>query len=144
MKTFSPLSLIVGAVMALTLMVLGIGSPASVLAEEKLPPGFIAMSEEQMNWADARVFCQEKGGKLPRFNNSDSSPFVEVKDGERSVDGFGSHGVPWPSALPLGNYWTGTEVTNAPGNSWDVGIYENKVYITGDLQSSNRRVVCVP
>lgn len=32
--------------------------------------GFIALSESLMTWNDARAYCQQKGGRLPRINYS--------------------------------------------------------------------------
>ena len=32
-------------------------------------PAFIAMSDNPMNWADAKAWCQQQGGRLPRINN---------------------------------------------------------------------------
>jgi len=49
-----------------------------------------------------------------------------------------------PSGLPSDNYWTGTENTDNPGNSWIVNDNDGKVNVNNNHQSNDRRVVCVP
>jgi len=86
---------------------------ASVDVQFELPPGFIAMSERPLNWSDAKAFCQQQGGRLPRINNSDSWSWDGW--GEVTIDDFGARGAPWPSGLPGDRYWTGTEHAVSPG-----------------------------
>ena len=47
-----------------------------------------------------------------------------------------------PSGLPNDNYWTGTENSDNPGNSWIVN--NNGGNVNDNNQSNNNRVVCVP
>jgi hypothetical protein len=115
----------------------------------KAAAGFIALADSRMNWADAKNFCRQKGGKLPRLNNSDS--WTRGSDywrkGPAKLDGFGAIDTPWPSGLPKSYYWTGTERTDEPGNSW--GVCHNPHSGRAELcsatsQSKTARVVCVP
>ena len=48
------------------------------------------------------------------------------------------------SGLPSDNYWTGTENTDNPGNSWIVNDNDGIVNVNNDNQSNSNRVVCVP
>lgn len=119
--------------------------------------GFIALSENSMNWTDAVAWCQQQGGSLPRINNSDSLPFgdvpiVQVKRyfDSSSIDGFGTSrrlwfdvGLPTPAC-----YWTGTEISSShpslDGQVYIVGGIDG-VSIYGPGSKSNLyRVVCVP
>ena len=125
--------------------------PVMASAADKLPEGFIAVSDTPMNWNDAVVWCKQQGRKLPRINNSDLLGTLsgEAKDGAK-IDGFGTgfgaKGAPWPSGLPNTRYWTGTrsDDSSAPSFAWIVGPYDGKVYVYLDHQSNVHRVVCVP
>jgi hypothetical protein len=98
-----------------------------------------------MTWADAKAFCQRQGGRLPRFNNSDSWAWNN-RNTITHIDGFGALGAPWPSGLPSDGYWTGTEVSDYPGSSWVVGYsgYVGNHGAASQSQSVVFRVVCVP
>ena len=48
------------------------------------------------------------------------------------------------SGLPNDNYWTGTENSNNPGNSWIVNGNNGNVNVNSNDQSNDNRVVCVP
>ena len=103
--------------------------------------GFIAMSERLLNWSGAVAFCKQQGGRLPLINGSAS--LGSVPQGA-TIDGFGVVGAPWPSGLPDGHYWSGTEDAGRPGRSRVVNAYGGKVRLAGyGPQSSVRRVVCV-
>jgi len=108
--------------------------------DQKLPPDFIALSESPMSWSDAKAFCRQQGGRLPRINDSDSWD----GRGGTTIDGFGAGGAPWSSGLPGDYYWTGTEFTGNPGNSWLVNDYGGNVGVRYGRQSDLVRVVCVP
>lgn len=111
--------------------------------------GFTALSESRMNWADAKAFCQQKGGRLPHINNSESFTRSE-RDKITHIDGFGAEGRPWAEVgLPSGyEYWTGTEYPDNPRYSWFVYSRDGKVFITDGVGYYNKfnylRVVCVP
>ena len=108
------------------------------------PPGFIAMSERPLNWSNAVAYCQQQGGRLPRINGSDSWAFAD-HDRITHIDGFGAVASPWPSGLPSADFfWTGTEVTDDPGDSWIVYDIGGEVSDGFDRQSRVNRVVCVP
>jgi hypothetical protein len=120
----------------------------TLLTDEKhgqpLPQGCIALSESKMTWAEAKAFCQQQGGKLPRINN------LEAWDGSNPprdtilIDGFGAYGAPWPSGLlHYACFLTETAHPAIPGYSWlicnnfgNVGVlaYQRRTY----------RIVCVP
>jgi len=109
--------------------------------------GFIALSESDMNWNDAKAFCQQHGGRLPRINNSDSWNGENPSLRGILIDGFGAPGAPWPSGLPSGGYWTGTEGSSFTGTSWRVsahGVLGAGVNVGDYARSADYRVVCVP
>ena len=112
-------------------------------AEEAGKIKFIAQSERPMNWADAKAFCQQQGGRLPRINDSDSWGWND-RDKITHIDGFGVPGAPWPSGLPGDVCWTGTEDTDGPGGSWVVDGRDGEVGVSTGHRSHGRRVVCVP
>jgi len=114
--------------------------PGMASAADRLPKGFIAMSESEMTWGDAKAWCEQQGGKLPLIGGSSS-----LRDVPRdpSTDGFGYVGGPGSSGLPSGPYWTGTEVANNPGYSWIV-VDDNGLILSHRRQSNQGRVVCVP
>ena len=121
-----------------------LGFPVVVFAAENLPAGFIAISEEKMNWADAKAWCEQKGGRLPLINGAASQSSDQIiNPGTARIDGFGqidtkNWTTPWPSSLPLDYYWTGTEAGDSPGFSW--GILER----VGKVSVGNFSVVYVP
>jgi hypothetical protein len=85
-----------------------------VLKEALKAGGFIAMSESPMTWADAKIYCEQQGGRLPRINDSDS--WDNRSRDKLNTDGFGAVGfrnTPWPSGLPDARYWTGTAGSEA-------------------------------
>jgi len=100
--------------------------PTMAFAASEVPPGFIAVSESRMNWADATAWCATHGGRLPRINNSDSWNY----EGKATIEGFGTQGSPsWPPGLPGGFYWTGTVDTAPPGLSLFVYNIGDYVYV---------------
>jgi hypothetical protein len=44
----------------------------SIRATVDLRPLFIALSDSYMTWAEARAWCQQRGGRLPRIDGRDS------------------------------------------------------------------------
>jgi len=105
--------------------------------------GFVALAESPMTWADAKAWCEQQGGRLPRINDSDSWAWND-RDKITRIEGFGAPGASWPSSLPLGNSWTGTESTGSTGGSWVVGVFDGNVFVNVILQSRSFHVVCVP
>ncbi|GHU17352.1 hypothetical protein FACS189475_01050 [Betaproteobacteria bacterium] len=108
-----------------------------------LPSGFIALSSSASNWSGAGAYCASQGGRLPRIKGLDSLATTAVSSGD-AVDGFGTLDGPWPSALPSGSFWTGTELTDYTGISWIVGVSGGYVDWLGGSQAVVVRVVCVP
>jgi len=110
-------------------------------AEEAFKAKFMTLSESRMNWSDAKAFCRQQGGRLPRINNSDSWN----GHGDVNIDGFGVRGAPWPSGFPHVYYWTGMEWSDDPSYSWIVydkgGQVEIRVH--RNHPSNALRVVCV-
>ena len=87
--------------------------PAMATAADELPDGFIALSETGMAWVDAKAWCQQQGGKLPLVNGKTRIPASHGIPSGIPVDGFGFEGAEWPSGLPFGRYWLGTERNKA-------------------------------
>ena len=120
-------------------------------AASKLPAGFIALSETEMNMSDGMAYCRQQGGKLPRINNSDSlARGASSGGGKTNLDGFGNVGSNWPSGLPCDTYWTGT-TESSPGRAWiitcnDPGTFGKPFSRVQNAshQSWKYRVVCVP
>jgi len=127
---------------------LGLFLPLPAVAAEKTlkSAGFIALSESSMNMREAKIFCQQQGGRLPRINNSDKMAFETAQDNKIThIDGIGAPGEPWPSVLPTDNYWTGTESLEYHGNWWViVRDRGGNVNVLINNQRQNLRVVCVP
>ena len=126
-----------------------ISSAAAAKSRPKLPAGFVALSESNMTLADAKNFCQQHGGRLPRINNSDSWAGKGFPEGENpSIDGFGVEGARWPSGLPDGAFWSGTQLTSDPGFMWLInpgdGLVRADVFYDVDYRSLATGVVCVP
>jgi len=109
--------------------------------QQKLPAGFIALSDSEMNWADAKAWCRQQGGILPRFNYSDS---LENVPAGAVIDGFGKLGASWPAGLPKGIFWTGTVLSDLPDYTYAVTDFGGGLVTNGFRQSVTRRVVCVP
>jgi hypothetical protein len=103
--------------------------------------GFIALSDAEMTWEEAKAWCASKGGRLPRVDNSDSSNTIESVN----IDGFGvAFDAPWPAGLPGVNLWTGTEWSGGgPGAAWAVYNNNGQVGYSGAAGMSYR-AVCVP
>ena len=123
-------------------LVFSLGWPVIAGAAQKLPPGFIAIADSPMTLSEAKAFCRQKGGKLPRVNKSNS-----LSGDAKQVEGFGAVGDPWPSGLSEDVYWTGT-VADDPGLSWLVnnggdGIRAD-VFYDVDYTSLTTNVICVP
>jgi len=122
--------------------------PGMASAADPLPEGFIAVSDKEMNWSDAKAFCEQQGGRLPLIGGSESLQIPDVKEGA-PIDGFGAFRGPWPVGLPtatMGNaYWAGTENAGNPGLSWFVYAMSGNIRALGiGRHDELRRVVCVP
>ena len=114
-------------------------------AEETLrSAGFIALSQSPMTWSEAKAFCQQQGGRLPRINNSDSGTWDWRS--EVVIDGFGARSTPWQSSiLPRNGYWTGTADSSRSGSSWIVSDSGAAVGILSyDQQRNPSHAACVP
>ena len=118
--------------------IFSLGFSTAALAAEKLPSGFVAMSDDKMTWEEAKAFCAQKGGKLPLIGGSEgfgkeAGYDVRPKKGTR-VDGIGDLGDPWPSKMPKGAYWTGTANTHPDKKeyAWRVSCSKNDNIAVGD------------
>ena len=119
-------------------------------AEQKLPKGFIALSEQKLNWNDAKAFCEVKKGKLPLLNNlTDSGDGLGGRPA--AIDGFGKEDGAWPEGLPQGQYWSGTDEPRGNGVAWRIQYFgppNNPKNAKNDIgavsKGSKLRVVCVP
>jgi hypothetical protein len=116
--------------------------PTVGLAEEVLPPGFIAFSKTKLSFTDAQKFCEEHDGRLPLIAglaSAQGSP-----PGRIPIDGFGFSSGPWPEGLPKELFWTGSEGSNGP---FVIMFFRNGVYAMSSPTEYAERwedVVCVP
>jgi len=122
-------------------------SATGVEVRFEMPAGFIALSEDRMNWADAKAWCEQQGGRLPLIGGSESLGRDDAGRQGTPIDGFGAVRDPWPG-LPDGTYWTGTEnprhsVRGRP-ESWNVSPARGGVFVMGSQQITPSGVVCVP
>ena len=116
--------------------------------------GAIAMSKDLLNWADAKAFCEQQGGRLPRINNSDTwagwptSPTARKKAPPVAADGFGADGAPWPPGVRgdgiFDRYWTDTVVTSGKDLAGTIWNDRGKVAFNQAAQRVESYVVCVP
>ena len=123
--------------------------PGMASAADPLPEGFIALSESKMNWADAKAFCEQQGGRLPLIDGNES--LGEIPSGT-TVDGFGivvgaANSTRWHTALPNGfrdSYWTGTARTDTD-RMWTV-VHQNSFFSTSPEHptASSNWAICVP
>ena len=120
-------------------LVFSLGLPLAACSGEKLPKGFIAMSEEPLNWEDAKAFCESKGGKLPQINASGA---------KRAIDNFGTEDGPWPQGFTQCQYWTDSVATGYENYATRVlpGGPSNspRIDFNSAQKSSKLRAVCVP
>ena len=118
-------------------------SMCTAAEQQKLPAGFIALSESHMPNEDAVAFCKQRGGRLPRINNSDS---WDGKGENIPIDGFGYVHRPWSEVgLPVDHYWTSTGHSDHQGQSWFVGAFGGSDVVVNNFhQRSSSRVACVP
>ena len=111
--------------------------------------GFIALSEGNMNYADAVAFCRKHGGRLPRINKSDSWDGNNPSPRGILIDGFGyGHRPRSEVGLPAASknvYWTGTSDPHHQGYLWVlVDGYNSVVGFVSGNPKIERRVACVP
>jgi hypothetical protein len=97
-----------------------------------------------MSLEEAKAFCQQQGGKLPRIGNSASWDGNNPPGANIPIDAFGAQGAHWPSGLPNNYYWSGTDYTASPGYSWFIVGLGGLVYVSFDVQGYANGVVCVP
>jgi hypothetical protein len=118
-----------------------LSAPVAAEAADSKPAGFAALAPGKMTWSEAQAYCASKGGKLPLVGGSKSfsAPAMGM-----SVDGFGSVGATWPSDVPAGYYWTGTENSRAPEQSVIVDVKRGNVNLGIGKQKHAHSVVCVP
>ena len=143
MKKFSLL-------LALLVTMVCFALPGIAAEQQKLPDGFTARAESLMNWADAKAWCQQQGGKLPRVGNKDA--WDGKKPPRASIDGFGhaeakgrsfTVDAPTPAGLPDGYYWTGT-MSGDKGFPWIINVTGNNVTLGSNRQDQDGHVLCVP
>jgi hypothetical protein len=136
------------------------------LKEEPVPKaaGLIAVSQDKMAWAEAKAFCRQHGGKLPRINGQDSmedvlssfSMFGRMLGAGNSrfkLDGLGGEGDSWPSGLPTGLFWTGTTQMGEKGGKLPLLFLRNDgpmiiispfSFLADDSGKLSAPAVCVP
>ena len=126
--------------------------PAAAFAAEEPPSGFVAVSDAKMTWAEAKTFCEQKGGKLPLIGGSEGfgkEAGYDVRPGKDTpVDGFGAIGGSWPAGISKGGYWTGTANTHPDKKEyvWRVSATKSDNTGVGDYHRivQPQRAACVP
>ena len=109
------------------------------------PAGFIALSDIAITWDEAKAFCQQQGGRLPRINGSGSLRTVTMNKGATSIEGFGTIGFHWPARMPRVFFWSGTVASATPGRSWAISCTssDGTINLSGSNQSAKYRAACV-
>ena len=129
---------------------------AQAQAKADPSPRYIAVSDAEMTWHQARDWCAARGGRLPLINNAESlgRDVVFGTKGTVTIDGVGRVNVgpireefttSWDdTGLPGSYYWTGTVNADSPGLSWHFINDDIYVYVYYYGQGDVLRVVCVP
>ena len=131
------------ALLLVPALIFSLGFPAAVFAAEKLPAGFIALAEDRMKWDDAKAFCEQKGGRLPRIDNKDSRALIN-RSHVKHVEGFGAPGGKMPAGLRADYYWGGTENPDRSDQAWHIDGRGGEFDVNASHKTNTRRVVCVP
>ena len=102
--------------------------------------------KHNLNWNNAKDWCQKKGGRLARLRGSDaiSVHIRHLPDGT-PIEGVGTAGGPWPSNLPSDHYWTGTAdlFYKNETNAWKFFNRNGIIAVTNSGQHSRYRQACV-
>ena len=132
-------------VIGLLALVFSLCLSSPVLAEvaEELPVGVVALSPDGIAWKDAQAFCASHGVGLPLFNGAKRITSPDGNTPDKPVELFGSDGARWPSGLPFGHYWLGTERNTRPGHAWKVFDSNGKVVVTFASKGDPLRAVCL-
>ena len=117
--------------------------PTLAEAAYALPDDVIALSPNGMAWKDAQAYCTSKGGTLPLFDGKKRLTAPDGNAPNRPLELFGRDGAPWPSGLPFGHYWLGTERNTRPGHAWKVFDANGNVVVTFASKDSPLHAVCV-
>jgi putative hemolysin len=144
--------------------------PEQPQSQSALGARYVAVSDTEMTWDEAKAWCAARGGRLPLINGASSlsSSDVVSSPGTVSIDGIGPVSMegttvdtmtrarprsdfttPWSSTgLPSNRYWTGTEYGSVSGNAWsvhDTGLNGGTIYLGGNRKRDHpNRAVCVP
>ena len=124
------------------------GKVRTVEVPAKMPPGFVAMSDRGMLYAEAKAFCEQKGGRLPRVNNTDVMERADRRADGTPIEGFGVSGRRWGEVgLPDVSYWTATTFSDRPNASQ--GIIGNGGVVGfgpgwDHASSKEPHAICVP
>ena len=112
----------------------------TALAEQSVPPGFIAISPKEMNWHEARAYCAKQGGRLPTAHRLGGKDIA-------GVDGFGETNTPWPRGLQKLSgqqlFWTGTDAPRNSQAAYLVGDDRGKIKADFVEKRNKHRVLCV-
>lgn len=112
-------------------------------ADEGLPAGVI-MAPDKMNWSDAKAYCASQSCRLPLLNGKNRIPGSQNIPSDIPVEVFGSDGAKWPSGLPFGHYWLGTERNTRPGHAWKVFDSNGRVIVTFASKHDELHAICIP
>ena len=126
--------------------------PKAQATAQPAPAGFLALSASNMNWNQAKAFCQQQGGRLPLIEGSESLGGIRPRPGS-AIDGFGKVDASWRTGVPFDRYWTGTVHSSDPHSAWGVhsdnastvspGSPGGKVTASTTPIGYTRRVLCV-
>jgi alpha-tubulin suppressor-like RCC1 family protein/putative hemolysin len=104
---------------------------------------FIAIAESPMAWADAKAYCQQRGGRLPLIDGGTTGPYKIAHSSATASS------LDWLIVLPFGEYWTGTESSDVLGDSRLVSFHRGhtfgpRIHVRNAEQTYASRVVCLP
>ncbi len=107
-----------------------------------MPSGFVALNADKVTWAEAKIFCEQNNGKLPRIQNSEAMSWSDRRD-VKHIDGFTAPDAKWPAGLRNAEYWTATFDTRSAGDVWTVKGTGGYVTLETARQTVKRCVICV-
>ena len=132
-------------IIGLFILIFSLCPSLPVLAEaaDALPDGVVSLSPNGMTWKDAQAYCASEGGHLPLFGGKKRLAAPDGNAPNSPVELFDFDGAKWPSGLPFGHYWLGTERNTRPGHAWKIFDANGNVVVTFASKNDTLRAACV-